>query len=94
VKSAWGAALKRASEELAVGKENAAPGRAHAGALEKLSELLLGYALRQMTPAQSTSENGLAFDTWRGMFADAVAHNVAPRVVVLPQVKLDGAAGK
>ena len=94
VTSAWGAALDRASEELAGSKESAAPSQPQADALEKLSELLLGYALRQMTPAQSKSETGLAFDTWRGMLADAVAHEVAQHVPLLPKIAVYGMGGR
>ena len=88
--SEWIAALETASQRDSGKRSDAPAGNTGAEALKKLSELLLGYALRQITPSQSESESGLAFDTWRSMLADAVAHEVASRVDLLPQSRIGG----
>lgn len=88
--SEWIASLDIASQRDAGKRSDASAGNTDADALKKLSELLLGYALKQITPSQSDSESGLAFDTWRSMLADAVAHEVASRVDLLPQSTIGG----
>jgi hypothetical protein len=52
----------------------------------KLSELLVAHLLREMMPADSRAEGGLAFDTWRGMLADAIAQEVSPRIDLMSSV--------
>lgn len=52
----------------------------------KLSELLVAHLLREMIPTDSCAEGGLAFDSWRGMLADAIAQEVSPRVDLLSSV--------
>jgi hypothetical protein len=88
--SQWIAALDSASQRDAAERNEASAGKTDAEALKKLSELLLGYALKQITPSQVQSESGLAFDTWRSMLADAVAHEVASRVDLLPLARMGG----
>lgn len=53
----------------------------------KISELLVAHLLREILPAGGHDEDGLAFDTWRGMLADAIAQEVGPRIDLLSSVK-------
>jgi hypothetical protein len=52
----------------------------------KLSELLVAHLLREMMPTDSRAESGFAFDTWRGMLADAIAQEVSPRIDLMSSV--------
>jgi hypothetical protein len=51
----------------------------------KLSELLVAHLVREMMP-NDRAEGGLAFDTWRGMLADAIAQEVSPRIDLMSSV--------
>ena len=58
----------------------------------KLSELLVAHLLREMMPNVSRAESGLAFDTWRGLLADAIAQEVSPRIDLMSSVIRSGGA--
>lgn len=90
LRSDWTATVRSIIQRDGGTGSDSAVGQTDTAALKKLSELLLGYALKQITPSRSETESGLAFDTWRGMLADAVAHEVASRVDLMPQSKIDG----
>lgn len=77
--------------EMTLGTESGSTPSGSASALSnaagvKLSELLVAHLLREMMPADSRAEGGLAFDTWRGMLADAIAQEVSPRIDLMSSV--------